>query len=268
MRRNVRPRSNDSYFKKITIWSGVVLLLAIITFAITYAIYSNKVKNEARVSQINSRTIGELVPNVSDEEEVQSASSSIGKSINEVLDGIDTQKEENTINNEIEKENRNNKTDEIIEESSQNVNTDEFNESEEKHEISFKRPIEGEILREFAKEKLVYSNTLKEWVTHFGIDIKAMKTSVVKSAEAGIVKSIKNDPRYGITVTVEHENGFKTVYANLLTAEFVSEGENIKQGQSIGTVGSSANFEIADETHLHFEIWKDGEALDPEIYLK
>ena len=68
----------------------------------------------------------------------------------------------------------------------------------------FSMPVEGEIIKEFAKDKLVYSDTLNEWITHTGIDIKAEKTSVVKAAEDGIVKFIKNDPRYGLTVIIEH----------------------------------------------------------------
>ena len=56
-------------------------------------------------------------------------------------------------------------------------------------------PVEGEVQKEYAKDKLVYSETLKEWVTHTGIDIKAEKTTVVKAAEEGTVIAIKNDPR-------------------------------------------------------------------------
>ena len=67
------------------------------------------------------------------------------------------------------------------------------------------------------------------------------------------MKSIKNDPRYGLTVVIEHTNGFQTIYSNLLTAEFVEEGEEVKQGDTIATVGNTATFEIADESHLHFE---------------
>ena len=115
---------------------------------------------------------------------------------------------------------------------------------------------------------MIFSETLQEWTTHTGIDIKADKTTVVKSAEKGTVKSIKNDPRYGLTVVVEHENGFKTVYSNLLTSEFVVEGEKIEKGQSIGTVGNTAAFEIADEPHLHFEMIKDSTQVDPNIYIK
>ena len=42
----------------------------------------------------------------------------------------------------------------------------------------------------------------------------------------------------------------------------------IKQGQTIGTVGNTATFEIADDPHLHFEILKDGEYVDPNLYIK
>ena len=101
-----------------------------------------------------------------------------------------------------------------------------------------------------------------------GIDIKADKTTVVKAAEAGTVKTIKNDPRYGLTIIIEHDQGYQTVYANLLSSEFVIEGEKVDKGQSIGTVGNTATFEIVDEPHLHFEILKDGVQIDPTTVMK
>lgn len=133
---------------------------------------------------------------------------------------------------------------------------------------SFNYPVEGEIIQNYAKEQLVYSQTLGEWITHEGIDIKANKTTVINASADGKVKYIKNDPRYGLTVIMEHANGFSSVYSNLLTAEFVSVGEELKSGQPIGTVGNTAAFEILDEPHLHFEILKEGEAVDPNMYLK
>ena len=135
-------------------------------------------------------------------------------------------------------------------------------------ELKFQAPIAGDIMKDFAMDTLVYSETLDEWCTHSGIDIKADKASVVMASEKGKVESIKNDPRYGLTVIVEHVNGYKTVYANLLSTEFVVEGETIKQGQSLGTVGNTASFEVSDEPHLHFELLKNNEQQDPELYLK
>ena len=139
---------------------------------------------------------------------------------------------------------------------------------EEVKELSFEMPVEGEIAKPYARDNLVYSNTLEEWTTHLGIDIKADKTTVVKASEAGTIKSIKNDPRYGLTIVIEHNEEYQTVYSNLLSSEFVVEGEKVEKGQSIGTVGNTASFEIADEPHLHFEILKNSIEEDPSIYLK
>ena len=139
---------------------------------------------------------------------------------------------------------------------------------EEVKELSFEMPVEGEIAKPYARDNLVYSNTLEEWTTHLGIDIKADKTTVVKASEEGTIKSIKNDPRYGLTIVIEHNKEYQTVYSNLLSSEFVVEGEEVEKGQSIGTVGNTASFEIADEPHLHFEILKNSIEEDPSIYLK
>lgn len=267
MRRERRQKTEDNGFRNLIVWAGGVLLVAVIAFAITYAVYSNKVKQEARVSQLNSQKIGELVPSLQTEEDSKSASSAIGKTVNEMQNTMtneQTESAQNKINNTVSQNVTNTNT-------QTNVVTPKEEKVEEKvtkKELAFKMPVEGEIVKNFAKENLVYSETLKEWITHMGIDIKADKTTVVKAAEEGTVKSIKNDPRYGLSVVIEHEDGFKTVYSNLLTAEFVSEGEKVTQGQTVGTVGTTATFEVADEPHLHFEMWKDSEQVDPSIYLK
>ena len=75
-------------------------------------------------------------------------------------------------------------------------------------------------------------------------------------------------PGIGLTITISHQMGYKTVYTNLLSSEFVKEGDVVEQGQTIGTVGESSSFEVADDPHLHFEIIKDGEYLNPTIYLR
>ena len=139
---------------------------------------------------------------------------------------------------------------------------------EEKKELSFEVPLEGEIYRDYSDTNLIYSETLEEWTTHYGIDIKAEKGSAVASSEAGKVKSIKDDPRYGLTVTIDHGQGFETVYSNLLSAEFIKQGDSVKKGQTIGTVGSSGAFEIVDEPHLHFEMLLDSQNVNPTTYWK
>ena len=218
--------------------------------------------------------------------ESETASTQIGKSVDESkkneieFETLEVQ-EDNTISNKTsientknEKKNTNSTTEnKKTNKSSNTVETNaqtekkEQNSKEKDEKIELEAPVKGQVLREFAKESLVFSNTLQEWITHNGVDVKADKTTVVKSAANGTVTAIKNDPRYGLTVIINHDNGYQTVYSNLLTSEFVVKGEKVEKGQSIGTVGNSASFEVADDYHLHFELLKNNEYLDPTVYI-
>lgn len=268
----------DDKFYKIGAGILVFLIVLIITFMVIgkkSGSKISKVEEEAPASVSSSNVIENTsaIDNLNELEEITSTTNQ-----NNVTN--DTNKKDSSISNQSteymnkEQNNKNTAANNIQSTSTKNTSNESDEQeqntvkSEEDDELVFKYPVEGEIVREYAKDKLVYSNTLGEWVTHPGIDIKADKTTVVKSSAAGTVKSIKNDPRYGLTVVVEHIKGYCTVYSNLLTAEFVSVGENISSGQTIGTVGNTASFEILDEPHLHFEIIKDGEQIDPIMYLK
>lgn len=245
---------NDSNLTTIIYVTGSVLLIAIIAFVIITLSYGNKMKGQQSV--LSAEKIAELVPNTKETNSMEQASSSIGKNVEEVI---------NEMNNNVISTNQNviiNETENVSQ-----VSTQEKVEVIENKEPVFTKPVEGEIIREFAKDTLVYSKTLKEWVTHLGIDIKADKTTVVKASADGKVSAIKNDPRYGLTVILEHNKGYKTIYSNLLTAEFVNVGDDIKTGQTLGTIGNSSAFEIADDYHLHFEILKDNENIDPKTII-
>lgn len=274
----------------------VAIIIAIVIAILGLNLYSSMKRTESNI------TLEELAEHSAND--IESASSSIGNNVEESADSLSQENILNNITNDVQTstENTENNTDITNNnETSDNSNSDEqtsstnaqseevledlenveniSNEDSKTHEtsntsieqnkqITFVKPVEGEIMKEFAKDNLVYSDTLLEWTTHMGIDIKAEKTTVVKSACEGTVKSIKNDPRYGLTVIIEHKDGYQTVYSNLLSSEFVVEGESVSQGQSIGTVGNTATFEIADASHLHFELMRNGVYLDPTIYIK
>lgn len=264
MRRGRRERiEKNSNIKFLVYLSGGTALIMLLTFAITFVVYNNKIK-ESNYSALTTEKIAELVPNDEVNLQLEQASTDIGKSIEEAIESMEenvqeVSEKEKEIKQEVE---------EVVEEEAKEEIVATNVEPEVIKEPEFIMPVEGEIAREFAKDSLIYSETLEEWITHLGIDIKADRTTVVKTAEAGTVAAIKNDPRYGLTVVIEHVNGYKTVYSNLLTTEFVKEGEKVEKGQTIGTVGNSAAFEIVDEPHLHFEILKDEINVDPNIYLK
>lgn len=285
MRRNARLKKHQSktLSDKIILYCGIgVVFLTVIVFALL--MYSKSLNEDVKNSTMTLEQMANIAGN--NTSNTQSASTQIGKSVEELEKENNTNTQNTTSNTNSTNTNSNTTnttgnnviTTNSIRTAKQNTPTNTTNtnstkqetteKTEPKKELSFVKPVEGDIVREFAKDNLIYSETLKEWTTHQGIDIKADKTTVVKAAEAGTVKSIKNDPRYGLTIVVEHENGFQTVYSNLLTSEFVVEGEKVEKGQSLGTVGNTAVFEIADEPHLHFEILKDSIPQDPSIYIK
>ena len=67
----------------------------------------------------------------------------------------------------------------------------------------------------------------------------------------------------GCCVLIDHENGFKTLYANLEEQDSALTGQNVKKGDKIGTVGDSALADISKGAHLHFEILKDDNPQNP-----
>ena len=242
---------------------GVVIIAILVTTLITFLINAKTNKSNYIEEQ---ESIEEAQNNDDDEYEI--VSTTIGKNVNEASNVTNTL-EQNSI-----KENNTQNTEKKTETKKQNViqkkeivNPENTKKEEtKKEEIKFSAPVKGKILRDFARDSLVYSDTLQEWVTHNGVDIKADKTAVVTAAAKGKVYAIKNDPRYGLTVIINHDDGYQTIYANLLTAEYIVEGEKVEAGQTIGTVGKTATFEFSDEYHLHFELLKDNNYLNPTTY--
>ncbi|MDQ2087771.1 M23 family metallopeptidase [Herbivorax sp. ANBcel31] len=131
----------------------------------------------------------------------------------------------------------------------------------------FIMPVHGDIILEFAIDKLVYSKTLNEWRAHTGVGISSERGTPVKVVADGVVSNIKNDPRLGITIIVEHSKDLKTVYANLASGEMVTPNQKVERGEVIGSVGNTASFKAADPSHLHFEVLKENQPVDPIKFL-
>lgn len=124
-------------------------------------------------------------------------------------------------------------------------------------------PVEGEIITGYVNDSLIYSETLDEWRTHLGIDIKAPLREKVKAPLGGVIKSVYEDELWGKVIVIDHGNGLESKLANLGTLEMVKEGLEVLKGDHIGTVGKTANIESKMEDHLHFELIKDGKNIDP-----
>ena len=98
---------------------------------------------------------------------------------------------------------------------------------------------------------------------HSGIDLAAPKSSPIRAVQSGQV--IFSDPYagYGNLVVIQHADGFTSHYGHCQSIK-VTIGEMVKAGQIIAIVGSTGN---STGPHLHFELRKNGDPLDPEKYV-
>lgn len=258
---------NQEKDKNFIVIFGIIFIISLLIFIGIFIFINNRFKAASDIGLLTINTADSVVPN--DSYNIATASSSQDKTINQVINRAEMASGETsnvTAAGSVSNSNQAIKKDNTVQTVKQESSV--IDEPEPKKEISFMAPVVGEIITDYADESLVYSKTLDEWTTHLGIDIKANKTSSVVAAEAGTVKSIKTDPRYGLTVIISHDENYETLYANLLSADFVKEGDKVSKNQTIGTIGESASFEISDPPHLHFEIFKNGENVNPTTLIK
>ncbi len=113
----------------------------------------------------------------------------------------------------------------------------------------FLKPVEGFISRKFNPE-----------IGHMGVDYACKTNTPVYAAASGYVLFSDYTTSYGYTLIIAHPDNFVTVYkhCSLLLKKV---RETIKQGELIALTGNVGT--TSEGPHLHFEIWKDGQAIDP-----
>ncbi len=117
---------------------------------------------------------------------------------------------------------------------------------------------EGAVVARFGNQK---HPTLKTITQNTGIDMAVKAGTSVTAVAEGEVSIIAFLPAYGNIVIVDHSGGYRTVYSHLADIR-VTQGQQVKEGESIGTSGESL-----DGPRLHFELWKDREKQNPELWL-
>lgn len=98
---------------------------------------------------------------------------------------------------------------------------------------------------------------------HRGVDFAGKRGSPIVAVADGLVIQAENRSGYGRTVEIRHGNGLVTRYAHNQKL-LVQEGDLVKQGQVIATLGSSGR---ATGPHLHFEVLDDGVQVNPMTYV-
>lgn len=101
---------------------------------------------------------------------------------------------------------------------------------------------------------------------HLGTDYAAPRHTPIRAAGKGKVIFAGTKGGYGKTVIIQHENGYKTLYAHMHKIDRkIRTGVSVAQGRQIGTVGSTG---LSTGPHLHFGLYKNGSAVNPVKHLK
>lgn len=127
--------------------------------------------------------------------------------------------------------------------------------------VTFSMPVQGEIIKDYSDKELQYSATYGDMRIHTGIDIACEDGTSVSAAGSGSVLSVEESVSLGTVVTIDHGSGITAKYASIKDAK-VKAGDKVAAGDIIGSVTSIPG-ECADQSHLHFEITKDGHSAEP-----
>ena len=114
-------------------------------------------------------------------------------------------------------------------------------------------PADGFVTRQFDQEEF-----------HYGVDFAGKQGTPIMAAASGTVVFAGWTYDDGYMMIIAHGGGFVTVYKHN-KALFKDSGMNVKRGETIALLGNTGR--TSSGPHLHFEVWKDGNVLNPSNYL-
>lgn len=96
-----------------------------------------------------------------------------------------------------------------------------------------------------------------------GVRISGAKEATVSAIAEGVVVSSNWSAETGHSIIIQHKNNFVSAYHNL-SASLVTKGEQVRGAQAIGYAGGDSSTELST---LNFELWREGKAVNPELYI-
>ncbi|HEX9730336.1 MAG TPA: M23 family metallopeptidase [Gemmatimonadales bacterium] len=100
--------------------------------------------------------------------------------------------------------------------------------------------------------------------THSGVDIAVPMGTAIRASGGGIVVETGEDPEYGVFVRLDHPDDYHTIYGHA-SRLLVEVGDTVSAGQVIALSGSTGR---STGPHLHFEIRRGGQSVDPRSIVK
>ncbi|MDO4356464.1 MAG: M23 family metallopeptidase [Clostridia bacterium] len=129
-------------------------------------------------------------------------------------------------------------------------------------ERRWQRPASGGLLTEYSDAQPAWNASMDCWQCHTGVDLAAGAGETICAAADGQVLSIAEDPLLGLTLQLDHGEGWVSTYSSLAQAQ-VRPGDRVRAGDVVGVAGNSADSESLLGVHLHFELAQYGLPMKP-----
>ena len=127
-------------------------------------------------------------------------------------------------------------------------------------------PVSGMVLMDYSMDKTVYFKTLDQYKYNPAMIIAGAQGDQVIAGVSGIVKSIDNSAQTGTTVNVDFGNGYEAFYGQLISLE-VKTGDYVDATTTLGYINEPTKYYSSEGSNLYFEMRKDGQPVDPKLYL-
>lgn len=140
-------------------------------------------------------------------------------------------------------------------------------EEEEKYNLTILSPNSpGDGLIFYPPVKGVILNKFDAGIGNIGIDLLCAKNATVASPLEGTVIFVEYTLSDGYIMTIQHEDNYVSVFKNLRTP-MRKVGQRIEAGNMIGVMGRDRETEKENQLSLHYQLWHNGYALDPQKYI-
>ena len=128
-------------------------------------------------------------------------------------------------------------------------------------------PVNGKVLIDYSMETTTYFSTLDQYKCCNGVVLGAEAETAVQAAANGTIISIAENEETGLTVSMDLGNGYRAVYGQIkgLNAKV---GDTVEQGEIFGYIAQPTKYYVKEGANLYFSMKKDGEYVDPMIYLE
>ncbi len=162
----------------------------------------------------------------------------------------------------------------VPEDKTSKENTEEDSNAEDLEEtaaleddLKLQWPIEGTIVMDYSTDQAIYDITLDQFRTNDNVCIGAEAGTAVKASADGTVESVSFDAQRGNTVVLDHGDGWKTTYSQLMEDVSVNVGDRVTAGETIGQVAAPTKYSVLLGDHLEFKVTRDDSTVDPKVAL-